>query len=110
MPRELTSQQNKYLRGLAHRLKPIVWIGKNGLTTEVVASVDRALEKHELIKVKFVDQKEKAHKDHLIASICRQTKCVKAGAIGHTAILYREAREASRRKIQLPTAPLIPRA
>ena len=104
MPQALTSQQNKYLRSLAHKLKPLVLIGKNGLTAEVVDAVNAALTKHELIKVKFIDHKEKAQKDRLIAAICRQTNCFKAGAIGHTAILYRQATEAARRKIKLPAA------
>ena len=62
MSQQLTSQQNKYLRSLAHGLKPLVLVGKNGLTAEVIAAVDAALEKHELIKVKFIEHKEKSRK------------------------------------------------
>ena len=92
MPQQLTSHQNKYLRSLAHGLKPIVLVGKNGLTTDVIASVIAALETHELIKVKFIEHKEKEQKNEL----------VRAGMIGHTAILYRQASKVSRRKIILP--------
>lgn len=102
MPQQLTSHQNKYLRSLAHGLKPLVLVGKNGLTAEVIASVDAALEKHELIKVKFIDHKEKEQKNELVDAICHQTRCFRAGMIGHTAILYRQATKASRRKITLP--------
>jgi len=102
MPQQLTSQQNKYLRSLAHRLKPLVLVGKNGLTAEVIASIDAALEKHELIKLKFIDHKEKEQKKQMIDAICSQTRCFRAGMIGHTAILYRQATKASLRKIKLP--------
>lgn len=102
MPEKLTSQQNKYLRGLAHGLKPLVLIGKNGLTDEVIAAVDAALEKHELIKVKFLEHKDKDRKQQMVAAICHQTKCYQAGAIGHTAILYRQARKPAKRRITLP--------
>ena len=102
MPQQLTSHQNKYLRGLAHGLKPIVLVGKNGLTTDVIASVIAALETHELIKVKFIEHKEKAQKNELVDAICSQTRCFRAGMIGHTAILYRQASKVSRRKIILP--------
>jgi RNA-binding protein len=105
MPQKLTSQQNKYLRSLAHRLKPLVLIGKNGLTAEVIASVDAALEKHELIKVKFIEHKEKEQKKQLVDTICRQTQCFRAGLIGHTAILYRQATKVALRKIKLPGDP-----
>jgi RNA-binding protein len=102
MSQQLTSHQNKYLRSLAHGLKPIVLVGKNGLTAEVIASVDAALEKHELIKVKFIEHKEKEQKNELVDTICRQNRCFRAGMIGHTAILYRQATKASCRKINLP--------
>ena len=102
MPQQLTSHQNKYLRSLAHGLKPIVLVGKNGLTTDVIASVIAALETHELIKVKFIEHKEKGQKNQLIDDICRQTQCFRAGVIGHTAILYRQATNAAMRKIELP--------
>jgi len=102
MPESLTSQQAKYLRQLAHSLKPLVLIGKNGLTDEVLGSVDAALERHELIKVKFIEHKEKELKNQLIDTLCDQAHCFRAGMIGHTAILYRPARKQSRRKIHLP--------
>ena len=105
MPQKLTSHQNKYLRSLAHRLKPFVLVGKNGLTAEVIASVEAALEKHELIKVKFIDHKEKELKNQMVDAICRQTQCFRAGLIGHTAILYRQATKVASRKIKLPGSP-----
>jgi RNA-binding protein len=102
VPRELTSQQNKYLRGLSHQLKPLVFVGKNGLTDEVLASVNAALAKHELIKVKFIEHKDRDAKREIVERICRHTRCYKAGTIGHMAILYRQARKVSQRKIKLP--------
>jgi RNA-binding protein len=102
MTQELTSQQTKFLRGLAHPLRPLVLVGKNGLTDEVLASVDAALEKHELIKVKFIEIKDKTGKTRIAEAICRRTRCHLAGIIGHVAIFYRQARKPSRRKIQLP--------
>jgi len=102
MTNELTSRQNKFLRSLAHPLKPLVLVGKNGLTDEVLEAVEAALDAHELIKVKFIEHKEKEDKDRMVAQIRRKTRCFQAGMIGHVAILYRQARKASRRKIQLP--------
>lgn len=49
----LSEKQRKFLRGLAHALEPVVWIGNSGLTDGVVAEADRALRDHELIKVKI---------------------------------------------------------
>ncbi len=99
---DLNSKQRKFLRGLAHPLKPVVQIGKNGLTDGVLANLDAALGDHELIKVKFGEGKEQ--KKTASTEICERLKCSLAGTIGHVAILYRPARDPDRRKIALPPA------
>ncbi len=99
---ELNSQQAKYLRGLAHSLKPVVLVGKGGITEDVVAAVDAALDAHELIKVKFIEARDKAQKRAMCSDICQSAHCGQAGLIGHTAILYRPAAKVSKRRIALP--------
>ena len=98
----LQSIQAKYLRGLAHPLKPIVFIGQKGLTLEVINSTEAALNKHELIKLKFNDFKEKPRKQEICRIIEEKTGCRLVGTIGNIAILYREHRDPEKRKIQLP--------
>ena len=49
----LKSSQIRYLRGLAHALKPIVGVGAKGLTPAVSAEFATALAYHELVKVKL---------------------------------------------------------
>ncbi len=51
----LTGKERRTLRGLAHALKPVVMIGQQGVTEGVIASVNVALEDHELIKVKVLN-------------------------------------------------------
>lgn len=53
--KELTSTQAKYLRGIAHGLKPVVFIGQKGLTDALIRSTEEAFDCHELIKIKFID-------------------------------------------------------
>lgn len=97
---ELTSKQRKHLRGLAHALDPVVHVGKGGLTDEVARQVDRALDAHELVKVRFVAGKEE--KRALVAEVCERVAAVPAGVVGHVAILYRQHREPEKRRIRLP--------
>jgi RNA-binding protein len=52
---QLTSKQRAQLRSLAHPLKPIVQVGKEGVTDDVVRSVLEALQNRELIKVKVLE-------------------------------------------------------
>lgn len=48
----LTGKQRRYLRGLAHELKPIVLVGQRGLSDNLIDNFRAALLAHELVKVK----------------------------------------------------------
>ncbi len=56
MSTSLNNAQKRYLRGLAHDLKPIILVGAKGPTDALLAELDLALERHELLKVKFSAQ------------------------------------------------------
>lgn len=105
---ELKGFQAKYLRGLAHGLKPVVHIGQGGLTDTVVQSLDAALDRHELIKVKFIAFKEKERKREIAVEIEKGTMSALAGMIGHTAIFFRPQKDPRKRKIHLPAKPQKP--
>ena len=47
----MTSKERAFLRREAHALGPVVQIGKEMLTPEVVAAIEEALDARELIKV-----------------------------------------------------------
>lgn len=49
----ITSKERSYLKGLAHNLEPIVYMGKEGLTENVIKEMDQCLESREIIKVKL---------------------------------------------------------
>ena len=98
----MKSFQKKYLRGLAHGEKPVVFIGQKGITDTLINSINEALEKHELIKVKFVEIKEKRQKQEFIEVIENKCGSTSVGMIGHTAIFYRRQEDPQKRKINLP--------
>ncbi|MEJ2534902.1 MAG: YhbY family RNA-binding protein, partial [Gammaproteobacteria bacterium] len=50
---QLTNSQLRHLRGLSHHISPVVIVAGKGLTDNVMAEVEQALEHHELIKVKL---------------------------------------------------------
>ena len=86
--KELTISQRKKLKSLAHKLKPVVLIGQKGITESLVKAVDKALEDHELIKVKFIDLKDE--KIELTEKVISDTGSFLVNMIGNKAILYRE--------------------
>jgi RNA-binding protein len=98
--RMLKSSDRRHLRGLAHHLKPVVQVGKQGLIENLIATVSQALDAHELIKVKFVDLKQQ--REELSREIATRTRSELAGLVGNIAILYRQHSDAAKRKIRLP--------
>jgi RNA-binding protein len=92
------------LKGLAHRLKPVVLVGQGGLTASVIQAVDAALHDHELIKIKFNAFREKEEKASITAAIEKQTGAEWVGSIGHTAIFFRPHPDVESRKIRLPSS------
>jgi RNA-binding protein len=100
-PRELSERQRRHLRGLAHALKPVIRIGNAGVTPALTAETERALEDHELIKVKAPGGDREA-RDELFASLAAGTRSALVQRIGNVAVLYRARAEAPR--ILIPDA------
>jgi len=100
--KKITSTQAKYLRGIAHGLKPVVYIGQKGLSDALIRSTEDAFDNHELIKIKFIDHKEKKLKTEIARALEGRTESHLAGMVGHIAIFYRQHPDPDKRKIVLP--------
>jgi len=99
---KLKGYQKKYLKGLVHGMKPVVFVGQKGISPAVTKAVDESLAKHELIKVKFIDFKEKDQKKEIAGAIEIETASELVGMIGHMAIFYRRQKDPEKRKINVP--------
>ena len=85
----LTSKQRSHLKRMAHELKPVLHIGKSGVTDSTVEAVQDALSTRELLKVKVLDIAPDGALetgDALVKSL-DDTHLVQV--IGRTLILYR---------------------
>jgi RNA-binding protein len=96
---KLTDKQCRYLRGLGHALKPVIYIGQAGASDAVVAETLRALNDHELIKVRVSGLSREA-RDEALDALAARTGSAMVGRIGHTALLYH--RHPERPRIVLP--------
>jgi RNA-binding protein len=74
---------------MAHKLQPIVMVGKEGLSENVVKALDEALACHELVKVKFQANKEDARE--ISENLAKKTKSEVVAIIGFTAVFYRKS-------------------
>ena len=82
------NQDIKQLRAIGHKLKPVVTIAGNGLTEGVIAELDRALNDHELIKIKLAVGSREA-RSAVAAEICERSGAEMVQSIGNVMIILR---------------------
>ena len=95
----VTSKQRSFLRGLAHDLDPTVYIGKSGMTENIVKEMDTGLEMRELVKVKLQESCELSPKD-TANELANLLGAEFVQAIGRKFTLYRESKD--HKQIELP--------
>ncbi len=92
----LNNKQIRQLRKLAHPLKPVVLTGRAGISDSVIEEIDRALDFHELIKVR-INATDRESRHTMLGEICRRTGSEPVQLIGHIAALYRKRRDGKAR-------------
>lgn len=75
------------LRSAGQLLKPVITIGKDGLSPGVVSAVDQALKDHELIKVKHDAPRE--DRRSVASTLAERTGSQIIQQVGHSLVLYR---------------------
>ena len=96
--RELSVEQRKYLKSLAHSLKPVVMIGAHGLTEAVIREAGVAIAAHELIKVRVLGD-DRAAREAWFTELCAALDAAPVQHIGKLLLLYKPAEKP---KIKLP--------
>ena len=99
----LGAHSRAFLKSLAHRLAPVVQVGTEGISPEVVHATSVALEDHELIKVKL-GQNFTGERIEAAEQLAAQTSAVTVQVIGRVLVLYRrrERDDPKRPRIELP--------
>jgi RNA-binding protein len=87
----LPAAERRRLRALSHPLHPIVQVGRQGVSEAFLAEVGRALDSHELIKVRLRGEREERAAQ--LAEVSQRLQCAVVGTVGAVAILYRRAEE-----------------
>lgn len=95
----MTSKERAYLKGLAMNIEPVINVGKNSITPELITSVKEAITKRELIKIGVLkncldDPKE------LAKVIAQRSNSQVVQVIGKKIVLYK--RNSKNPKIEFP--------
>ena len=97
---EITPKQRAHLKSLAHHLKPVVFVGKEGITDQAVRSLEEALNTRELLKVKILEAAPMGTREGTEALAARVEGAVAVQSIGRVGVLYRAHPE--KPEIELP--------
>jgi RNA-binding protein len=84
----LASKRKQQLKALAHKLKPVVIVGNNGVTENVNIEIDRALDDHELIKMR-INTDDRVMRKELFAEISAAHNAELIQTVGKIGVLFR---------------------
>jgi RNA-binding protein len=97
----LTGKQRRHLRALAHDLQPVVQIGKAGPSKTLLKELDRAIDAHELVKIRALRECP-TELDEILTLVEQTLGASAVGSVGKVAVLYRARKKDP--KIMLPAA------
>ncbi|EFI42428.1 MULTISPECIES: ribosome assembly RNA-binding protein YhbY [Peptoniphilus] len=94
----ITGRQRSYLKSLANTLNPLLQVGKNGVTENLIKQIDELLEYHELVKITVL-KNSPVYAREIVEEILEQTGAEFVQQIGNKLTIYRESKE--NKKIEL---------
>ena len=86
----LTNKQKKRFRAIGHQLRPVVTVASKGLTQSVLDEIDRALDDHELVKIKF-NIGDRVVRDALLKELIDAVDAATIQTVGSVALIVRLA-------------------
>jgi len=93
----LTSLQRRKLKAMAQRMDASIKIGKNGLSEGFLKQLEDALNRFELVKVRFVEFKDE--KKEMAPKIAELTESHLVARVGHVAVYYKQQADEDKRRI-----------
>lgn len=96
----LTARQRAHLKSLAHPLKPLFQIGRDGVTGTVAGTIESAFQTRELLKVKVLEGAPLSAREAADALAAMVSGMHVVQVIGRTVVLYRPHPE--KPEIRLP--------
>ena len=94
----LNSKQKSTLRSLGQTLKAVVQVGKDGMSVNLIATLDDSLKAHELVKISILKSCPN-HVNEIALDLSSATHSDIVQIIGKTILLFRQS---DKKKIELP--------
>ena len=91
---KITTRMKRHVRHVLKDENPTIWVGKDGLTTQLVGEIEKQLQKNKMVKVRILpaalqgDNKAQS----IAAKAAEQTDAALVEVRGHVFILFRKRR------------------
>ena len=102
---EMNGKQKRYLRSLAVNIKPIVQIGKSGLSNEILTSIRNAADARELIEVNILQNSDEVATD--VAEAIEEMGLDVVQIIGRNLIVFKVSDRKENRKISVEVKNIV---
>lgn len=89
----MTSKERAALRSQANEIKPVVTVGKDGLTETVFDSLEQAFNTRELVKIKVLIKAAAQTPREICGALCEKCGCEPVQVIGGTVVVWRYNKE-----------------
>ena len=97
----LTNKQRNFLRALGQEQRPVLIVGKNGITEEVVTQLDQALTARELVKGRVLPHTEFEVRE-VADELAERTGADVVLTVGRNMLLYRPPAPGTPSKLPWP--------
>ena len=96
----ITSKQRAFLRGKATNLSSTFQLGKDGISENMIKSLNDALEANEMVKIHVLENSGYSPKEALY-ELAKETEAEPITAIGYRVIIYKESKENKKISLEL---------
>lgn len=91
----LTGKQRSFLKSMANKMKPMIQVGKDGVSAGFLTQLGNMLDDHEIVKINVLGNSGEETKD-VANAICEGLEAEYVSALGNKVVIYRESRTKKR--------------
>jgi len=95
LSKPITTRMKRHVRHVLKDENPTVWIGKEGLTAQLAAEVEKQLQKNKMVKIRILPAAltEENTAQNIASKTAEQTESTLVEVRGHVFILFRKRRQ-----------------
>ncbi len=89
---KITTRMKRHVRHVLKDENPTIWVGKDGLTAQSVAEMEKQLQKNKMVKVRILPAalKELTTAEEIAKKAAKETEAALVEVRGHVFILFRK--------------------